>query len=526
MDVFCLLETRVKAEKSINILGRKFDNWNVCINYDFAINDMIWILWRKGIEFSVCHVFEQNITIKSLHLGNPIVIIIVYGSNDDRVRKFLWQQLHDLDRTYGQLPWILGGDFNSNKQQNSYLVKKLDRVLVNQNWVNSFSSSHVEFMAPCTSDHYLDLLWLYKKTQHPNFLNVVNQSWQCPSVGNPMQILFTKLKRLKAHLKDLNHTFYSDLSHRVNQKRIELEQNQLKTLRGEAVIEEDLYLQRELKTLEDAEAMFLKQKAKTLDPHLLQDLLQPSLPTNSTTDLIKDVLRDEIKEAFFIQGNDKAPGPDGFTPLFFKKSWPIIGRNIVNNTLLAQELVRGYIRKSISPRCSLKIDLHKAFDSLNWGFITAILKALGLSTTFITWIEICFSTAKYSISFNGSLIGYFKGARGVRQRDPLSPFLFFLSMNVLSILLNLAAAKGTFGYHPKCKRISLTHLSFADDLLIFGKDSVNFVIGVTTVLDLFYEMSGLRLNASKCELFAAGVPFIDLEEIKLITGFKLSSLPV
>ncbi|XP_039019963.1 uncharacterized protein LOC120151654 [Hibiscus syriacus] len=70
------------------------------------------------------------------------------------------------------------------------------------------------------------------------------------------------------------------------------------------------------------------------------------------------------------------------------------------------------------------------------------------------------------------------------------------------------------------------HLSFADDLLIFCKGSVDSVIRFTTVLDLFYEMSGLSLNASKSDLFSAGIPSTDLEKIKQITGFKLSRLPV
>ncbi|XP_039071288.1 uncharacterized protein LOC120218421 [Hibiscus syriacus] len=72
-------------------------------------------------------------------------------------------------------------------------------------------------------------------------------------------------------------------------------------------------------------------------------------------------------------------------------------RNIVDNTLLAQELVKGYGRKSISPRCSLKIDIHKAFDSLHWGFVLVVLKAIGLPTTFIKWVEACFTGAYVGI---------------------------------------------------------------------------------------------------------------------------------
>ena len=66
-------------------------------------------------------------------------------------------------------------------------------------------------------------------------------------------------------------------------------------------------------------------------------------------------------------------------------------------------------------------------------------------------------------------MGFFKGAKGVRQGDPLSPYIFVVVMNALSKLLDTAAAHGVFSFHPKCKKVKLTHLSFANDLLIFTK---------------------------------------------------------
>ncbi|XP_039036121.1 uncharacterized protein LOC120172831 [Hibiscus syriacus] len=92
----------------------------------------------------------------------------------------------------------------------------------------------------------------------------------------------------------------------------------------------------------------------------------------------------------------------------------IKGRSIVDNTLLAQEVVKGYGRKNISPRCTMKIDIQKAFDTLHWNFITTVLKSLGLPQLFIGWIEACFTEARFSISFNGTLIGFFKGERSIR----------------------------------------------------------------------------------------------------------------
>ncbi|XP_039062042.1 uncharacterized protein LOC120206467 [Hibiscus syriacus] len=255
-----------------------------------------------------------------------------------------------------------------------------------------------------------------------------------------------------------------------------------------------------------------------------------------SSSLVKDITTEEIKEAIFCQGNDKEPGSAGYTHYFFKKkTWSIVGddvvatvkflfqhstllpvfnattivlvhkilnpsktafikgRSIVDNTILAQELVKGYGRKSIFPRCTMKIDLQKAFDTLHWDFIYVVMKALDIPLIFIGWIEACFTKDRFSISFNGSLIGFFKGARVVR---------------------------GLYGYHPKCKKIELTHLSFADDLLIFCKGNVESVVGVIAILDYFYEISGLKLNVAKCDFFVVRISGSNINSIKQITGFN------
>ena len=123
-------------------------------------------------------------------------------------------------------------------------------------------------------------------------------------------------------------------------------------------------------------------------------------------------------------------------------------------------------------------------------------------------------------------MGYFSGARGVRQSDPLSPYLFVLAMNVFSKLLDAVAQHGVFQYHPKCKKIKLTHLCFADDLLIFSKGSMESIIGIQRVLNLFYTYSGLKLNSNKSELFYTGVSRQEMDLIQQATGFQLGQLPV
>ena len=99
-------------------------------------------------------------------------------------------------------------------------------------------------------------------------------------------------------------------------------------------------------------------------------------------------------------------------------------------------------------------------------------------------------------------------------------------MNVLSKLLDAAAMHGVFSYHPKYKRVNLTHLSFAYDLLIFSKENLSSVSGIQEVLKIFYTISGLQLNSAKSEIFSTGVNREDLMAIQQETGFKLGVLSV
>ena len=102
----------------------------------------------------------------------------------------------------------------------------------------------------------------------------------------------------------------------------------------------------------------------------------------------------------------------------------------------------------------------------------------------------------------------------MRQGDPLSPYIFVLAMNVLSRLLDAAISHKVFMYHPKCKKISLTHLCFADDLLIFSKGNLSSIEGIQNVLKIFYQFSSLQLNYVKSEIFSTRISRDKLLEIQ------------
>jgi hypothetical protein len=140
----------------------------------------------------------------------------------------------------------------------------------------------------------------------------------------------------------------------------------------------------------------------------------------------------------------------------------------VENILLTQELVCNYHRTMGKARCTLKIDSMKAYDSLNWDYVFHCLGCLGAPTVYVNWVKECITSTRFILALNRTLVGYFKGRKWLRQGDPLSPYLFVIAIEGLSWLLEKAVIHNPlFDFHPKCSSLKLTHLCFANDLLIY-----------------------------------------------------------
>ena len=196
------------------------------------------------------------------------------------------------------------------------------------------------------------------------------------------------------------------------------------------------------------------------------------------------------------------------------------GRRISDNIFLAQELMRGYHKKNQIAKCTVKVDLKKAYDSIRWEFVWDTLDLMGIPRKIINWIQASMSTAMFSVSINGDLNGYFPGAKGLRQGDPLSPYLFVLCMNVLSsILRKETGAVSQFKYHWRCEKTNLTHLCFADDLMLFCKGELLSATVLKKALDWFSKFSGLVPNCSKSNIFISGVDDRLGNQLQQLFGF-------
>ena len=169
----------------------------------------------------------------------------------------------------------------------------------------------------------------------------------------------------------------------------------------------------------------------------------------------------------------------------------------------------------------------KAFDTVRWDFLLTIMHARGFPSKFISWIAECISTSRFSVSINGELVGFFGSTRGLRQGDPISASLFVLVMDALSTLIdNRVTSNSNFKYHWICEKTKTTHLCFADDLILFGGDSVHSADLLRRALLDFSTASGLSPNIDKSSIFIAGSNPLYKEAVVSLFGYLLGSLPV
>ena len=165
----------------------------------------------------------------------------------------------------------------------------------------------------------------------------------------------------------------------------------------------------------------------------------------------------------------------------------IPGRSIADNILLAQKILRNYHKPTTQPRSIIKVDILKAYDTVDWQFLLGTLSSMGFPSTFTDWVRECVTTPKFSINLNGELVGFFGSSRGLSQGDPISSYLFVLVMEVLSMLIRHKVEQHTssgqsFQYHWRCSKTKITHLCFTDDLMLF-------VAGLSKVPKSFTKLS-------------------------------------
>ncbi|XP_074277814.1 uncharacterized protein LOC141601429 [Silene latifolia] len=203
----------------------------------------------------------------------------------------------------------------------------------------------------------------------------------------------------------------------------------------------------------------------------------------------------------------------------------IQGRSIMDNILICQDIIRVYERKAISPMCLFKMDLQKAYDTMEWSFLDQMLTTMNFPRQFRKWIMQCVTTTSYSLTLNGNMFGFFKGQRGLRQGDPLCPLLFTICMEYLSRLLLYSTASPDFKFYPLCKPLQQTHLMFADDLLLFSKGYAHSMMTLLRNFSTFSKTTGLNMSKGKSNAYFNGVPEGLKSDIFHISGMVEGTIP-
>ncbi|GJT76141.1 RNA-directed DNA polymerase, eukaryota, reverse transcriptase zinc-binding domain protein [Tanacetum coccineum] len=310
-------------------------------------------------------------------------------------------------------------------------------------------------------------------------------------------------------------------------------------------------------------------------------LFKTKLSSEDALFMISEISDEEIKNAMFFIDSNKVPGPDGFSSLFFKKARSIVGKDVcravkdffdngkimreINSTIISLvpkiltpnkvtvfrpiascnvlykciskiitermkiglRKIVGYERKDGPSRVAMKIDIQKAYDTVNWQFLEVILKGFGFHCKMVNWIIKCVTTTSFSICVNGESFSYFKRGRGLRQADPMSPYLFTLVMEILTLIVEKRVeGSKEFKYHFGCKEMKLTHVCFADDLMMFSHGDKKFVMVLKKVIEEFGSIAGLLPNYNKSTIIFGSMAKEEKQIILSSIPFRVEKLPV
>lgn len=150
---------------------------------------------------------------------------------------------------------------------------------------------------------------------------------------------------------------------------------------------------------------------------------------------------------------------------------------------------------------AIKTDMEKAYDRIEWDLLLKVLKNFGFHSKGIWWVEQCITMASFAIILNGGPFERINPPRGIKQGDPLSPSLFILCSEVLSLLLLKEEKAGRLkGIRLCCDAPSINPLLFADDLPLFAKAIVRVAANLDGCLKKYMGWSGQKLNNSKSSI--------------------------
>ncbi|XP_056863940.1 uncharacterized protein LOC108850255 [Raphanus sativus] len=197
-------------------------------------------------------------------------------------------------------------------------------------------------------------------------------------------------------------------------------------------------------------------------------------------------------------------------------------RAIGDNVLITHEILH-YLRTSQAKvRCSMavKTDMSKAYNRIEWSFLEMVLQRLGFHEKWISWIMTCVTSVSYSFLINDGPQGRVLPSRGLRQGDPLSPYLFILCTEVLLGMCTKAQEAGQIpGIKVARNCPPINHLLFADDTMFFTRSDSASCANLLSLLAQYEKASGQCISPSKSAItFSSKTPGVAKDRVKLSLG--------
>ncbi|GKD15265.1 RNA-directed DNA polymerase, eukaryota [Tanacetum coccineum] len=327
------------------------------------------------------------------------------------------------------------------------------------------------------------------------------------------------------------------------------------------------------------------------------------LNSDQVAELENPITRDEIRKAVWGCGENKSPGPDGFTFDFFRKFWNIIGSDFCaavewffdhssftrgcNSSFVSlipkvqdPKFVNDYrpisligslykvVTKILATRLSLviselisdvqtafvpnrqildgpfiinellswckhkkqqamvfKVDFAKAYDSVRWDYLDDVLRSFGFGFKWRSWINGSLVSGMASILINGSPTSEFQFHCGLKQGDPLAPYLFILIMESLHLSFSRVVDAGIFKGIKIDNSVTISHLFYADDAVFIGEWSDDNLTRIMHVLHCFFLSSGLKINVKKSHLLGVGIPNANISSAAKNLGCSVMKTP-
>ncbi|RVX05136.1 LINE-1 retrotransposable element ORF2 protein [Vitis vinifera] len=215
-----------------------------------------------------------------------------------------------------------------------------------------------------------------------------------------------------------------------------------------------------------------------------------------------------------------------FRPISLITSLYKIIAKVLAGLLIANEIVDEK-RRSGEEGVVFKIDFEKAYDHVSWDFLDHVLEMKGFGIRWRKWMRGCLSSVSFAVLVNGNAKGWVKASRGLRQGDPLSPFLFTIVADVLSRMLLKAEERNVLeGFKVGRNRTRVSHLQFADDTIFFSSSREEDMMTLKNVLLVFGHISGLKVNLDKSNIYGINLEQNHLSRLAEMLDCKASGWPI